>query len=331
MGLEVLILLLIHCRISVFITRLIHRKLESMNSKDIGLFIAARRKDLGLTQSQLATKLNVSDGAVSKWERGVNFPDIAIVEALSEMLDISVTDLLKGEIQNSDPSVDEAVLETLKYSKESENRSVKRTRRSIRFWQGLLVLLVIITIGSRPALRWYQDKKSAVSYENILKFAHEDNWFGVLNGTDNFLGKYYGSSHYEEMKTLNILAQEKWARQNFGQLMTMSTLSPGEVDLLFVLLQKLGFQYFGAISYPKGDINIKQTLMISPLDDHSSGYLIVNYENRKISRIYYSAPLMNGDIPETDFDLYTEDEGILMTYSNVKSEIQKILDKMNNP
>lgn len=284
-----------------------------------------------MTQSQLADQLHVSDGAVSKWERGINFPDIAIVEHLAAALDLSVIGLLNGESQTSEHSIHDAIMDTLHYSSEVETRIVKKSKQTLRFWQGLLVLLFTVLIIGKPLLRVYQDQKSAVSYENIKKSVITDYWFGVVNGACDFGARYFGSSHVDEMNLLCITAQEKWARQNFGQLMTMSTLSTGEVDILFVLLQKLGFQNYGATSYPKGDINVKQTLMISPLFDDSSGYLIVNYENRKIDRIYFTAPFMNGDIPETDFDLYTEDEGILMTYTEVKSEIQKILDKMNNP
>lgn len=302
-----------------------------MNSKKIGQFIASRRKELGMTQSQLADQLHVSDGAVSKWERGINFPDIAIVEHLAAALDLSVIGLLNGESQTSEHSIHDAIMDTLHYSSEVETRIVKKSKQTLRFWQGLLVLLFTVLIIGKPLLRVYQDQKSAVSYENIKKSVIADDWFGVVNGACDFGARYFGSSHVEEMNLLCITAQEKWARQNFGQLIARSTLSTGEVDILFVLLQKLGFQYYGGISYPNGDINLKQTLMISPLFDDSSGYLIVNYENRKIDRIYFSAPFMNGDIPETDFDLYTEDGGILMTYSEVKSEIQKILDKMNTP
>jgi len=302
-----------------------------MNSKKIGQFIASRRKELGMTQGQLADLLHVSDGAVSKWERGINFPDIAIVEHLAAALDLSVIGLLNGESQTSEHSIHDAIKDTLHYSSEVETRIVKKSKQTLRFWQGLLVLLFTVLIIGNPLLRVYQDQKSAVSYKNIKKSVIADNWFGVVNGACDFEARYFGSSHVEEMNLLCITAQEKWARQNFGQLMTMSKLSTGEVDILFVLLQKLGFQYYGGISYPKGDINLKQTLMISPLYDDSSGYLIVNYENRKIVRIYFSAPFMNGDIPETVFDLYYEDEGILMTFSEVRSEIQKILDKMNNP
>ena len=57
-----------------------------MDNKKFGEFIAGLRKEKGYTQSQLAEILCVTDKAVSKWERGVGFPDIKLIEPLSEAL-----------------------------------------------------------------------------------------------------------------------------------------------------------------------------------------------------------------------------------------------------
>lgn len=61
-----------------------------MDNKKFGAFIAAQRKEKGLTQKELADKLCVTDKAVSKWERGLGFPDIKLIEPLSEALDVSI-------------------------------------------------------------------------------------------------------------------------------------------------------------------------------------------------------------------------------------------------
>ena len=68
-----------------------------MDSNKMGAFIAQVRKEMGLTQLELAQKINVTDKAVSKWERGVGFPDIKIIEALAEALGVSVSELMNGE------------------------------------------------------------------------------------------------------------------------------------------------------------------------------------------------------------------------------------------
>lgn len=67
------------------------------NSKATGTFIAECRKEKGLTQKALGEKLNVTDRAVSKWETGSSFPDVAILEDLCQELGISVSELLAGK------------------------------------------------------------------------------------------------------------------------------------------------------------------------------------------------------------------------------------------
>ena len=69
----------------------------SMDSEKFGMFIAELRKVKGFTQAQLAQKLNVTDKAVSKWERGVGFPDIKLLEPLADALGISLLELMKSE------------------------------------------------------------------------------------------------------------------------------------------------------------------------------------------------------------------------------------------
>ena len=55
------------------------------------------KEKLNMTQSELASKLHITDKAVSKWERGLSLPDISILIPLSEILNVSLYDLLKGE------------------------------------------------------------------------------------------------------------------------------------------------------------------------------------------------------------------------------------------
>lgn len=67
-----------------------------MDAKQTGNIISKKRKDLGLTQIQLAEKLNVSNRAVSKWENGDGFPDITSLPAIAQALGITIDELLTG-------------------------------------------------------------------------------------------------------------------------------------------------------------------------------------------------------------------------------------------
>ena len=69
-----------------------------MNQVKIGKFIAECRKNKNMTQAELAEKLNITDRAISKWETGKGMPDSSIMLELCKELDISVNDLLSGEL-----------------------------------------------------------------------------------------------------------------------------------------------------------------------------------------------------------------------------------------
>lgn len=68
-----------------------------MNQEKAGKLIAAKRKEKGLTQEQLAEKLGVTNKAVSKWETGKSMPDLSIIQELCQILGVSLTTLLNGE------------------------------------------------------------------------------------------------------------------------------------------------------------------------------------------------------------------------------------------
>lgn len=68
-----------------------------MDQQKIGAFIKEMRKELGLTQSQLAEKLNISNKAISKWETGGGMPDVSLITPLCEALNITSEELFAGE------------------------------------------------------------------------------------------------------------------------------------------------------------------------------------------------------------------------------------------
>lgn len=68
-----------------------------MNQKQIGRYIAEKRRIKNLTQAQLAEQLFISDKTVSKWECGRSMPDYALIQPLCESLDISVSVLIEGK------------------------------------------------------------------------------------------------------------------------------------------------------------------------------------------------------------------------------------------
>ena len=68
-----------------------------MNVQKTGSLIATIRKEQNRTQQDLANELGVSSAAISKWERGIGFPDVSLIEPLATSLGITIAELFKGE------------------------------------------------------------------------------------------------------------------------------------------------------------------------------------------------------------------------------------------
>ena len=104
-----------------------------MDQIKIGRFIAQCRKNAGLTQMQLAEHLGVTDRAVSKWENGRAMPDSSIMLDLCERLNITVNDLLCGEVVSME-----------NYNKELEKNLIEMTRAKEEADKRLLRVEVVI-------------------------------------------------------------------------------------------------------------------------------------------------------------------------------------------
>ena len=99
-----------------------------MNQEKIGKFIAENRKKMNLTQEELAEKLGVSKNAVSKWERGICLMDMSLLKPLSEILNVSVNEILQGEKiigKNYEAKMEENLLNTINYGKQQVDHKGK--------------------------------------------------------------------------------------------------------------------------------------------------------------------------------------------------------------
>lgn len=111
-----------------------------MDNKKIGEFITKLRKENGLTQKQLAEKLFITDKAISKWERGLSIPDIAILEKLSKEFKVEIEEILYGEKNNKNKIEIEEALEA-----ERKKLKLRNKKRIIKFIP-IIILILIFTI-----------------------------------------------------------------------------------------------------------------------------------------------------------------------------------------
>ena len=98
-----------------------------MDQKKTGALIAQARKEKGLTQQQLAERLHVSHTTVSKWERGLGFPEVSLLEPLAAELELTLTELFRGEAGQPMPET-EAVAEQAVQAADKDLRRSKRHR-----------------------------------------------------------------------------------------------------------------------------------------------------------------------------------------------------------
>ena len=132
-----------------------------MDAKITGCFIAQLRKELGLTQKELAEKLEVTDKAISRWETGKGLPDTSLLKPLAEIFGVSVGELLSGKRMDDSQiksQADHIILESLSYEESQEK------------WKGILRYVfwgILVALGgmffSMVVARFATSKDAAVS------------------------------------------------------------------------------------------------------------------------------------------------------------------------
>lgn len=150
-----------------------------MNTLKVGEFIKEKRKNKGLTQRELADKLNITDRAVSKWERGICCPDISLLKELCSILDISINELLSGEdiekleIEQSEDILVETVKQYTKEEKKKNRKLLIFTIMLLVFYVGLVFTMYLTynQVNKTDGLNWevIQTKKVAERFYTAIE------------------------------------------------------------------------------------------------------------------------------------------------------------------
>lgn len=147
-----------------------------MDAEKFGSFVQLRRRELGLTQSDLAEKLHVTSKAVSRWERGVGFPDIKLLQPLAEALEITIVELMQSKrIEKDLPKEEAAQMVSQTVNTIQEQGEISRKRKAKVLFYSTLI------IAAEAFLLWVS---------NAYDF--EPRWIGLLIYYIGLMGGIYG-------------------------------------------------------------------------------------------------------------------------------------------
>ena len=190
-----------------------------MDLVKIGKYIAGKRKALGMTQKQLAEKLNMSDKSVSKWERGICLPDVSVYMELCEILGISINEFLAGEdidAENVEKKSEDNIIQVTKDSKKKQ-----KNLKSILAVVTTFAVIMVLVLGAVFVHKVMQPKNYITAVDRT---SAEMKTAELLSGADGaYLFNFYSK---EEYKTLTIYLSEYQA----GELINKSKVADLDYD-----------------------------------------------------------------------------------------------------
>lgn len=190
-----------------------------MDLVKIGKYIAGKRKALGMTQKQLAEKLNMSDKSVSKWERGIYLPDVSVYMELCEILGISINEFLAGEdidAENVEKKSEDNIIQVTKDSKKKQ-----KNLKSILAVVTTFAVIMVLVLGAVFVHKVMQPKNYITAVDRT---SAEMKTAELLSGADGaYLFNFYAK---EEYKTLTIYLSEYQA----GELINKSKVADLDYD-----------------------------------------------------------------------------------------------------
>lgn len=125
-----------------------------MDKEKMGEFILALRKEHSMTQKEMADSLGLTDKAISKWERGLSYPDISMLEPIAALFGVSVMELLKGERIKEDTSIpmqdaQKMIDESISMSDDEITKKHKKNKRIILMLCVVTMFLVSLILNIR--------------------------------------------------------------------------------------------------------------------------------------------------------------------------------------
>lgn len=181
-----------------------------MSEKKIGEFIANKRKEKGLTQQELGDKLYVTDKAVSKWERGISFPDITILKKLAKVLDVDVEDILEGENKAKKKSIESKIKEI-----QDQINEKNRKKRNQLVAEIIVLILILIVVVLKNISFGYSIKTIHYNHTNRdIKLGVPRGSFFIKNNDRSYSIRNLRSKNVIENETKRYLKTLKYSNCN---------------------------------------------------------------------------------------------------------------------
>ena len=176
-----------------------------MNNNTIGKLIAEIRKEKDMTQKELAEKLNITDRAVSKWERGICCPDISLLEDLSKILDVPIHNLISGK-RNNEKITEDTITKTIKYANDSIRKKIFRISNNILIGIIIISLTLLVFFNIKLQIQ-FNSKYKTNFYPYILEkcLVNFDNIETNLDVISENQGKYSDEDYKYIINTINEL------------------------------------------------------------------------------------------------------------------------------
>lgn len=192
-----------------------------MNQEKIGKYIVECRKKKNMTQQELAEKLGVSDRTIGNWENGRNMPDLSLFKPLSEILGISIAELLDGgkiDKNNIAYKSEEILTNTINYQTEK----IRKKENKYIFFICFLSLIIIIVLNVNTIFN-----NDSLEYLPLIVLGVIFIFLGIMNYKGNI-----SSIHWYNRRNVS-----KKDVKNYGKLMGIGTIILGVGMIVTAIFQ----------------------------------------------------------------------------------------------
>lgn len=305
-----------------------------MDIKKIGEFIAKNRKLKGLTQEQLGEKLGVSNKTVSRWENGNYMPDLSLLKPLSEVLGITLNELLSGEKIEKESIIETAeksLANTIDYTEEKINNEHKKISFiimaigiilsfsaftifdvesswcSVYSELGILIFVIGVFRELKMKALWKKILTSIIIFIGVLGIFFTTDYIGVVNFKRPPIYRY-------KTKTTDIISY-------YNSFYTVYRINPNTKNEYYIIDTKKEYN--------------EETVPRFPFNKDKSGIdNIIRYQNKYVGNNSNDGNLI-GSLPLSEygyvFKIDTENLGLIINYNatdwyiNQDSYLQKSL------